>query len=103
MKAPSGTDVTCWSMADSDYCGALKVDLLTIEALDKQRASMELLLKDKKMEWKGSIRDTYNYYLHPDVIEYEAKEMYDMLFNGDVVNAFQYETELKLSLNTAMC
>lgn len=26
MKAPNGTDTTCWCMEDSDYCSALKMD-----------------------------------------------------------------------------
>lgn len=26
MKAPNGTETTCWDQGDSDYAGALKVD-----------------------------------------------------------------------------
>lgn len=91
MKAPNGEDVTCWNMEDSDYCGALKVDELTIEALDKIRTCMDLLIKENKMEWKGTLRDTYNEYLHPDKLIYENENMYKLLYNGDVINAFQYE------------
>jgi DNA polymerase-3 subunit alpha len=91
MKSPSGEDTTCWSMSDSDYCGALKVDELTIEALDKIRSCLDLLMKDKKIEWQGTLRDTYNKYLHPDKIIYENDDMYKLLYNGDIINAFQYE------------
>lgn len=65
---------------------------LTIEALDKIRKTLELLLEDKKIEWQGTLRDTYEKYLHPDVLEYEAPEMWEMLYKGEVINAFQYET-----------
>lgn len=92
MKAPNGTDITCWCMEDSDYCSALKMDCLTIEALDKIRKTLELLLEDKKIEWQGTLRETYEKYLHPDVLEYEAPEMWEMLYKGEVINAFQYET-----------
>ena len=97
MKAPNGEDITCWSMCDSDYCGALKVDELTIQALDKIRSCLELLLKDGKIEWQGTLRDTYNKYLHPDDLIYENDEMYKLLYNGDVINAFQYEGSVKFA------
>lgn len=91
MKAPNGTHTTCWSMEDSDYCSALKMDALTIQALDKIRKTMELLLQDGKMQWKGSLKETYNFYLHPDKLEYEDNKMWELLYSGEVINAFQYE------------
>ena len=91
MKAPNGDDITCWNLGDSEYTGGLKFDALTIESLDRMRTCMDVLVEEGKMEWKGSLRNTYNYYLHPDVIDYTDKEMWKLLYNGDVVNAFQYE------------
>lgn len=91
MKSPSGEDITCWSMQDSDYCGALKIDYLTIEALDKIRSCMELLIKDGKIEKQETLRDTYDKYIHPDNLIYENDDMYKLLYNGDIINAFQYE------------
>lgn len=91
MKAPNGEDITAFNLSDEEYCGALKEDLLTIEALDKIKKCMDLLIEDGKMEWKGSLRATYNYYLHPDVLDYDSPDMYKLLYNGDVINAFQYE------------
>lgn len=91
MKAPNGEDITAFNLTDEEYCGALKLDLLTIEALDKIKKCMDLLIEDGLMEWKGTLRDTYNYYLHPDKIDYDNSEMYKLLYNGDVINAFQYE------------
>lgn len=91
MKSPSGEDITCWSMTDSDYCGALKIDCLTIEALDKIRTCMQLLIDDGLMEEQGTLRETYNKYLHPDTLIYENEDMYKLLYNGDIINAFQYE------------
>ena len=91
MKAPNGEDITAFNLDDEEYCGALKIDFLTIEALDKIKKCMDLLIEDGKMEWKGTLRDTYNYYLHPDKIDYDSPEMYKLLYNGDVINAFQYE------------
>lgn len=91
MKSPSGEDITCWSMSDSDYCGALKIDCLTIEALDKIRTCMQLLIDDGLLEQQATLRETYNKYLHPDTLIYENEDMYKLLYNGDIINAFQYE------------
>lgn len=92
MKAPKGINVTCWDMDDSDYCGALKVDILTIRALDKERKAMDLLIADGELEWKGSLKATYDSYLHPDVIDYTAPEMWDLLGENKIVDVFQFDT-----------
>ena len=50
---------------------------------------MDLLLEDNKIEWQGSLRATYDKYFHPDVLDLTSKEMFDMLSNGDIFDAFQ--------------
>lgn len=94
MKAPNGQPVTQWSMEDSDYMGGLKVDLLTIQALDKIRMTMDMLVEDKYMLWQGSLRKTYNKYIHPDVIDYDDLKMWAMLGNNEIVDLFQFDTEV---------
>ena len=91
MNAPKGIPTTQFDMADSDYMGGLKLDFLTIESLDRIRKNMDLLLKGGKMEWKGSLKETYDEYLSPDILEYNNPEMWQMLYNGEVINAFQFE------------
>ena len=77
MKAPNGIYITQFNMKDSDYCSGLKMDFLTIQALDKIRTCMNLLIDAGYMKWQGSLRATYNKYLHPDVLDYDTKEMWD--------------------------
>ena len=55
-------------MQASDKLGALKEDLLSTEAQSKIQKCISLLLEDGQIEWKGSLRETYNAYLHPDVL-----------------------------------
>lgn len=87
-KRPVGIRVT------SDYAGALKIDFLTIEALDKIQKAMDLLLANHKLEWQGSLRATFNKYFHPDVLEYDAPEMWDMLGRGEIIDVFQFQTQI---------
>ena len=42
------------------------------------------------MQWQGTLRDTYNKYLHPDVLDYETKEMWDWIAENKVMDLFQW-------------
>lgn len=92
MRTTSGLPVTQFDAGDSTYMGGLKLDYLSINALDRIRTALDLLLEYNKVEWQGSLRSTYDKYLHPDVLEMDDPEMYKMLFDGHVMNAFQFET-----------
>ena len=92
MKTPRGDNITCWEMEDSDYAGGLKYDSLTTECQDKLEVATEILLKYKKIEWQGSIRATYNKYLHPDVINYDNQDMWDKCTKGEIADLFQFDT-----------
>lgn len=96
MKAPNGIYITQFNMKDSDYCSGLKMDFLTIQALDKIRTCMNLLIDAGYMKWQGSLRATYNKYIHPDVLDYDTKEMWDMVAKNDVTDLFQFDTAVGL-------
>lgn len=57
---------------------------------------MDLLLEHNKIEWQGSLKETYNKYLHPDVLEMENPRMFDLLHSGDIIAAFQFETPVNI-------
>lgn len=92
MKTKSGLKVTQFDAVDSEYMGGLKYDFLSINALDRIRSAMDLLLKHEKIQWQGSLKATYDKYFHPDVLEMKNPKMFKMLFDGEILNAFQFET-----------
>lgn len=92
MKAPNGLDITQFNMKDSDYCSGLKMDLLTVEAIDKIQLCMEMLVEKGYMKWQGDLRSTYNKYLHPDVLNYNDAEMWEAIGQGKITNLFQFDT-----------
>lgn len=92
MRAPSGTKMTAFDMHDSDDMGALKMDLLRTDAESKIAKCLDLLLKNKEIEWQGSLRATYDKYIHPDVLNYDDKEMWRKADDGEITNLFQMET-----------
>ena len=94
MRAPNGDYITAWNMEDSDYCGGLKVDCLTIKALDKIHTNVNLLIEYGKIQDQGSIRATYDKYIHPDVLDYKTEEMWQMLSDNSLIDAFQFDTDV---------
>ena len=92
MKAPNGVPITQFNMKDSDYCSGLKEDELTVKSLDSIRKCMDYLIEYGKIEWQGSLRETYNKYLHPDVLDYDSPEMWDMVGRGEITDLFQFDS-----------
>lgn len=52
---------------------------------------MDLLIEDGLMEWQGSLRKTYDKYLHPNVIEDNPK-FYEPAWNKEIISLFQFLT-----------
>lgn len=90
MVSANGATISQFDLHQAEYAGDLKFDLLSIDALECIRTCIELLIKNGYMEWKGSLRETYNYYLGFDALEKTNKEMWSLLPN--MVNAFQYDS-----------
>lgn len=94
MKAPSGQPVTQFDMHDSEYMGGLKFDFLTITNLSAEHVCMDELVRFGKIQWQGSLRRTYDKYFHPDVIDYKSPKMWRMASDGEIVNLFQFQTQV---------
>ena len=92
MQTSKGILVTAFDLSDTEQLGGVKYDYLTVQALDKIRTCMNLLLEDDIFEWQGTLRDTYNKYIHPDVIEYDDRGMWDSLYRREIPACFQFDT-----------
>lgn len=92
MKAPNGTEVTQFDLGDTEYMGGLKMDCLSVEALDKIHTTLDLLLADSLIEWQGDLKSTYDKYLHPDVLERNNKEMWHKVWRNEIIDIFQMDS-----------
>ncbi|MBQ0112555.1 MAG: DNA polymerase III subunit alpha [Bacteroidales bacterium] len=92
MRSPNGVLCSCYDLHDAEYCGWTKVDILTIQASDKIRKTMDMLIEHGHMEWQGNLKDTYWKYLHPDVLDYDTEEMWDMI--KEIYSIFQFDTQV---------
>lgn len=98
MKAPNGQPVTQYDMHVIERLGGVKYDFLTTESEDILRTTVELLIEDNVIERKETLRQTYRTYLHPSKLDTTTKEMWELVDNGEIINLFQYNTELAISI-----
>ena len=94
MRSPSGELISAYELHDSEQVSNLKYDFLNTKTESMLQLTMEMLVKNKKIEWQGSLRKTYNKYLHPDVIDFKSKEMWDILCRGELLSCFQFESSV---------
>lgn len=90
MVSQNGAVTSQFDLHQAEYAGDLKMDLLSIDALESIRACMDLLIAKNRMKWQGTLRDTYNYYLRYDTLNKDSAEMWKQL--PTMVNAFQYDS-----------
>lgn len=92
MKTNKGIVVSAYNLEDSEQMGGLKYDMLTVAALDKIHATINYMLEDRIIDWQGSLRATYDKYLLPATLEYNDIRMWKKLWDGEVIDAFQFDT-----------
>lgn len=97
MRTPSGSLITCWDLHQAEAAGDTKYDFLVTEASDKIITCYELLLKAKEIP-NLSLRDFYNQYIHPEVIDTTDQNIWDHLAAGDVLDCFQFSTGVGLAI-----
>ena len=97
MKTPSGDLITCYDLHMAEAAGDTKYDFLVTEISDKFIKCFELLKADGKVENLG-LRDLYNKYIHPEVIDTTDPRIWEHLAAGDVMDVFQFSTGVGLAI-----
>ena len=92
MKTSHEQLVTAYDLHDSEKCGLVKYDMLTVAALDRIRQCFNYLLENHEIDWQGDLKSTYDKYLNPKVLDYTSKEMWDMVGRGEITELFQFDT-----------
>lgn len=97
MKAPNGELITCYDLHKAEAAGDTKYDFLVTEVSDKIITCFELLQQDEKIEKDLSLRQIYNKYIHPEIMETKDQRLWDHLGAGDVLDVFQFNTGMGLA------
>ena len=70
MKSSSGIPITAYTMSDSNEMGGLKMDFLTIEALDKLHNALDMLVEEGLIPKEKSVKELYDNNIHPKLLDY---------------------------------
>ena len=97
MRAPNGDLITCYDLHHAEAAGDTKYDFLVTEVSDKIIKCFELLMDDEQIEY-DTLRNTYNKYIHPEVIDTSKQGIWDHLAAGDVLDVFQFNSGVGLAI-----
>ena len=97
MKAPNGELITCYDLHKAEAAGDTKYDFLVTEVSDKIITCFELLQNDNVIETDLTLREIYNKYIHPEVMQTNDQRLWDHLGAGDVLDVFQFNTGMGLA------
>ena len=97
MKAPNGDLITCYDLHKAEAAGDTKYDFLVTEISDKIIKCFEMVEEDGVIP-NDTLRNTYNKYLHPEVIDTSDQRIWDHLAAGDVLDVFQFSTGVGLAI-----
>jgi DNA polymerase-3 subunit alpha len=93
MKVPNGDIVTQFDLHDSEAASLIKIDLLSVEALDKIHICLDLLTDFGYIEKKDTLQETYESVLGIYNLERKAPKMWEMVWNHEIQALFQMEKQ----------
>ena len=93
MRAPDGTICTQFELHDCEDVSLIKIDLLSVEAMDKIHNCIDLLCEYGYAERKSTLRETYESIIGIYTLERDNPEMWDMVQNHEIGSLFQMEKQ----------
>ena len=93
MKVPNGDIVTQFDLHDCEAASLIKIDLLSVEGLDKIHTCLDLLIEYEYIEQQPTLKQTYEKYLGVYNLERTASDMWDMVRNHEIQSLFQMEKQ----------
>lgn len=94
MKTPSGDIITQYDLHDDEAAGMTKYDFLVTSIQDKIVQAIKFLQEDKQIDPSLTLREVYNKYLHPEVIDAEDEETWKNIQNVRVLDLFQFDSQV---------
>lgn len=96
MKSPGGDITTQFDLHMEEKLGGTKFDFLVTEICDKITVALNLLRQNGYFSECNSLREIYNKYLHPQVLDLKNPRIWEALENGEVQDVFQFNTAIGL-------
>ena len=93
MRAPDGTICTQFELHDAEAASLIKIDLLSVEAMDKIHNCIDLLCEYGYVERKATLRETYSSIVGIYNLERNDPEMWKMVWEHKIDSLFQMEKQ----------
>lgn len=93
MRVANDDLVTQYDLHDAEDCSLIKIDLLSVECLDKIHTCLDLLVEYNYIEKKPTLKETYEAYLGIYNLERDNPEMWNMVWNHEILSLFQMEQQ----------
>lgn len=71
----------------------IKYDALSVEAMDKMHACLDLLIEAGKIEPEATLKETYEKVIGVYTLEREDKHMWEMIWKHQILSLFQFEAQ----------
>ena len=93
MRAPDGTICTQFELHTCEAVSLIKMDLLSVEAMDKMHICLDLLCDYGYIDRKDTLRETYESVIGIYNLERENKDMWHMVWRHEIQSLFQMEKQ----------
>ena len=94
MRTPSGDVITQYDLHMAEAAGMTKYDFLLTEVQDKIAQCIKFLQEDGEVEDYYTLREVYDKYFHPDVLDINDKEVWKNIQEGNILNIFQFDSQV---------
>ena len=94
MKTPSGDIITQYDLHMAEAAGMTKYDFLLTEVQDKIVQAIKFLQEDEEIESDLTLREVYDKYFHPDVLDIKDKDVWENIQQGNILNIFQFDSQI---------
>ena len=93
MRAPNGDIITQFDLHDDEKVSLIKIDLLSVEYLDKLHTCLDLLIEYNYIKPEPTLRETYEKYIGIYNLERDNPDMWNMVWNHKIQSLFQLEKQ----------
>ena len=94
MKTPGGDVVTQYDLHMAEAAGMTKYDFLLTEVQDKITQCIKFLQEDGEIEDDLSLKEIYDKYFHPNVLNIDDEEVWKNIQENNILNIFQFDSDV---------
>lgn len=93
IKTSNGNMATAFDLHDSEACSLIKIDMLSVEYLDKIHVCLDLLCEQGVVKPEKTLKETYEKVIGIYNLERDNPQMWQMLWEHKIPQCFQMEKQ----------